>query len=386
MHIQINGQDVLGQVGTIQRDLSRDMFVAVDRRGRILSVRFDSNVSPAAQDVARALLGILQVVLPASEKARSQTWNAVEDDPSGSYLARYELVPSTGCETLADATCLHFRKSKGSYFPLVAREEEGRPLRTTEPHTDIFGCFDAGNGRLISLRGKETLTTVMSGHTVARSQTSIVLAFEGQQMLGELQLEALRNTNNASANVPAMALSAMPSETEIKMATRRNTLGEDTLNSLMTELARLELANERQDTSLYLRFRALAYLQPESCGPLAQRLVTADARSLTFRVLVDALSAVGSPEAQAALVAVIESRPKEWPALALLIPPLGLVSDPIPEAENALCSLAFNVSDSKIASTAQLALGNMAHRLKASFPARAERIPLESLQGSAEVY
>lgn len=63
----------------------------------------------------------------------------------------------------------------------------------------------------------------------------------------------------------------------------------------------------------------------------------------------------------------------------ILIPSLATVNSPSVEAENLLQNLAFNSQD-RIASTAQLALGAMAHNLAQTSPQRANKIVEQFLQ------
>src|SRR5258705_8917523 len=80
----------------------------------------------------------------------------------------------------------------------------------------------------------------------------------------------------------------------------------------------------------------------------------ADAESLTMRVLTGALSVVGNPAAQAALVSAIKARSTDWPALSMLIPALDEASAPTPLAEETTRELASQSPNPDIASTAQL--------------------------------
>jgi hypothetical protein len=148
------------------------------------------------------------------------------------------------------------------------------------------------------------------------------------------------------------------------------------MESLLAELANLEMsADETKDeTTLYLKFKALVYLQPPSSSILGELLTTSHPSSATARILTGALGAVGHREAQEALVSAIESRLEDWPALATLIPVLGSVSLPTPLAEDTLQRLASNSADWNIATTAQLALGAMARRLAEQSPERAAKI------------
>src|SRR5581483_10192583 len=155
----------------------------------------------------------------------------------------------------------------------------------------------------------------------------------------------------------------------------RTELGNDNLETLLSGLEKLEsTSGDKDETSIYLKLKALIYLHPESCATLGQTLAKANAKSLTMRVLTGALGAVGNSEAQAALVTAIKARPTDWPALSMLIPALNQASIPTPVAEAAIRELASQSQNPEIASTAQLTLGAMARNLSNTSPGRAANI------------
>jgi HEAT repeat protein len=379
--IESNGQGAAEQARTIERDLSREIFATIDRQGRIVAVRFDPAVGQASRDFARVLLGIVQFVLPGESTPDGRAWETTEEDPSGQYIAHYEAVADAqGREDHGvdvPASCRLFHKRKLRYLPPPADPLPGEiPMpRAITPHTELLTCFDTEAGRLALLHGKETLVTALGEHRVARSETTIEVTFDSHESLSvddliELQKDAAEAVRLAAA----IPLSAMASAEEMRTAARRSTLGDDTLESLLAALAQQEAAGGQDEIALFLRFRALAHLQPEVSPTLARKLAEADASSLTFRVLTEALGAVGSTQAQAALVSAVEARSGEWPALYQLIPALGLGANPTPEAVATIRGLAFASPDPRIASTAQLALGTMARNATGSSPERAAEI------------
>jgi hypothetical protein len=140
-------------------------------------------------------------------------------------------------------------------------------------------------------------------------------------------------------------------------------------------LARAEkgAAGALGETSLYLKFKALVYLRPEVSVRLGGSLATARAPGVALRVLGPALADSGRPEAQAVLIAVLHARRNDWPALAELIPTLARTRAPTPAVEGVLLELA-SANNADVSSTAQLALGTLAHSLTTFTPARADVI------------
>ncbi|MEM6755089.1 MAG: HEAT repeat domain-containing protein, partial [Cyanobacteria bacterium P01_C01_bin.38] len=163
---------------------------------------------------------------------------------------------------------------------------------------------------------------------------------------------------------------------------QRQELGDATLESLLADLKQAEASSDenQNNTPLYLKLKALVYLQPETSQTLGKLLVTADAQSLTMQILSGALSAVGNSQAQTALVNTINARSQDWDAMYVLIPSLGSINNPNDEAEDILNKLAFNSQDERIASTAQLALGTVAYNLTQTAPNRTNKIVKQFVQ------
>src|SRR5262249_24697474 len=106
---------------------------------------------------------------------------------------------------------------------------------------------------------------------------------------------------------------------------------------------------------------------------LGKRLAEAPAQGAAMRVLPQALANSGRPQAQAALAEAVRARRQDWPALAEMLPAPGMAKAPTPVVEATLFEVAQS-SSAEIRSTAQLALGTLAHGLARSEPARADSI------------
>jgi hypothetical protein len=216
---------------------------------------------------------------------------------------------------------------------------------------------------------------MMAGKTVARAQTNLFMEFLKKEALSAEELAALCEASAARNMVArAVPLSATISKQEREAIIQRSELGQETLESLVAQLAQAESNGKSRDTPLYLKFKALAYLHPETSSSLGKLLYTAHPQSLTMRILVDALSAAGHAQAQEALVNVIRARPSDSPALLTLVKGLGSVESPTMLAENTLRDLAANAPDWDVAATAQLALGTMARNLADTSPERSGKI------------
>jgi len=374
-----NGQQALSQAETVRLALSQVIFAEVSSFGRVVSVRFDPAIDGFSQNFARALLALTQFVLPNGHITKAHQWEVQEDDPNGQYVARYEAEPAAPEQGSGELqTGLRaFRKIKVRYLTPHQKTQPGklRVSTTIKPEGSLLARFDVGEGHLHSFRGTEAQVIMMAGKTVARAQTNLCLEFLKKKALSAEELAALCEAS-AVRNMVARAvpLSATISKQEREAIIQRSELGEETLESLVAQLAKAQAEGKRRDTRLYLKFKGLVYLHPETSSSLGKLLYTAHPQSLTTSILVGALSAAGHPQAQEALVNVIRARPNDSPALLTLVKGLGSVESPTMLSENTLRDLAANAPDWDVATTAQLALGTMARNLADTSPERANKI------------
>jgi HEAT repeat protein len=172
-----------------------------------------------------------------------------------------------------------------------------------------------------------------------------------------------------------MTLGTKPSAKEGQDNIQRTELGAATVDSL---LEKLNTADDAHDTSartqLYLKFKALVYTHPETCERLGAVLSAADAHGQTFTVLMSALGAIGSPEAQTALLAGLKAHSTDTNAVAGLLPVLAQTPNPTPETEAAIRKIEVEATDPMLSSMALMALGNLAHSLEKPSPDRAQHI------------
>ncbi|MEI2579915.1 HEAT repeat domain-containing protein [Scytonema sp. PRP1] len=364
--LKANGQEVKAQAQLIQQDLKRQIFATINSQGKILEVRFDPIMSEIAQNFARTLLATTQFVTPNS-KTSSGEWTTQEDDLNGQYIARYQAEEGK------------FQKTKLRYLqPSSSKKPNDSKVPTTiNSLGKLTANFSINQGYLISLQGTETQNFVIADKNVGQAKTTLNMAYTKQATLNPKELTKERDANTEREKVaPAIVLSATPTEAEVEAKIQRQELGNATVESLLADLEKAQASPDQNqnNTPLYLKFKALVYLHPESTANLGKRLASADPKSLTMQLLSGALSAVGNESAQSALINAIAARSQDWNALAVLIPSLATVSEPSSSSEETLWNLALNSTDDRISSTVQLALGAMARNLSQTSPERTNKI------------
>ena len=350
---QVNGQDAATEANEIARGLSTVAVASVRADGKIESVRFGEGMSHLARTYAQTLLSMIQFV--ASHPA-AKAWKSVEEDPNGTYAAKYERISSDP---------LRYRKSKQDDL----RNEAGPQIMTSG-----WLDFEFGEGSLRSIKGTEDQVVKIANRNLATGKNTLTMTRISRQRMGRRDLARLEETLRGAAGREAVSLSARDWENAAREGRYRQTLGGATLPELLEDLRKLESSPGTElEAALQRKFEALISLHPEAVAPLGKLLLDAGARTSTMRVVSGALNVTGSPEAQAALAKAIRARATDRPALSRLLYALATVSDPTPEAEAVGFELT-GAADVPIVQEAQLALGIMARNLANHAPERADAI------------
>lgn len=389
--LQSGATDLPEQAAQVKSDLERPFWVRQSATGRIEDVRFDAQTPPSSQAFARALLSWWQFVVPGADKNQDKSWETTESDTAGHYIARYAPAPdaappkTTDDATADDATRARagvasesgalFRKTKLRYLPPPAPKNtttETASVNEVKSDANLLARF--GDGVLQALSGSENQTLSMTGQGVASSQTNVALRLIGSEIVAGAPLQLLQDENARSEkDAKAVEIFAIPDADEMRQATRKNTLGQETVATLLEQLAQRQKEGATNDSQLYAKLRALAEVEPQSCATLGQILAIAPAQSLTFRILSQALSAARGDAAQQALLRATRVRINDGDAIVQLLPALGMTATPSRDSQKLLSELSRS-PDPAIASTAQLALGNVARSLASGDKARSSQI------------
>jgi len=378
----VNGNDQTAQANEVSATLAQGFLVELNQEGKVTALYLPPQAGKFSQDFVRTLLATLQFVLPTESQVGPGTWTTTEADRNGPYVARYRFIGIAS----SDAELI-IHKNKLRYLPAsAAMTGENLPGKSdarkkVTPKMDFEAYFNFTTGQLTSLIGHEVLDTAVEDKDVAHSETRLRLTQVGAAKASAAEKDTLLKTAAwLKENSSRLAVFAVRSRSEIEANIQRTELGTATLADLMAQLNSLKADPANPDkqmaaeTPVYLKFKALIYIRPESCAQLGQVLAQANASSPAFRILSAALGAVGHRQAQAALVRAISARSQDSSTLPSLIATLGGAPHPSTESEKALRDLAFNAPDPNVRGAAILGLGSMARSLDASEPGRSSAI------------
>jgi HEAT repeat protein len=353
---------------SITAGLGRDIVADVDDNGRLLDVRFDPSLDPAARTYAASVLSLMQLVIP-TDIPSSCGWRADLDTPNGRLQMGYRAV----CE----AAALSVTAVPESYVRVSTTLPGQRALPTTiAPTGRLAYLFDRIDRRLRFVRGAFDETVDVSGRRVSTSDSMIDATLLRAGSLDESTFAAVRKrAEQIVATISAQPLWARPDAAAMQSAIDRQTLGTDTADALFAALARLEgLPRSGADTALFLKFKALFSLQPQTSASAAGLLASADARSKSLGLLSLALADAGNGQSQGVLADALRARAGDPDAAAVIELAMTNLPDPDDDVVEAVRTIAFTAPDPNESAEAAMALGALAHQMRAADPIKSGAI------------
>lgn len=326
------------------------------RRGEVLRLDFPESASEGARHLLRTLIAAAQLNLPEGGTiVPGVQWSAEEATPEGLSRARYH------------ALALDAAQDGQSFQPVVelaAGDGDGLVI------DKAFGN-DAWKGA--------TRVLVQHGRIVA---ADVRFASTRPETAGE-----------SKVTVRMMASGPVPREFDLPSDRRRSSeltgrddrqrherqqlmelAGDATVSSLTAELASLADASLRDRQRVLERLAALLRLDPRLSAEAAQTLRGLDPLGAVFNGVAATLTSIGGGASEAALREMVHEFHNQPRPLKQLLPNLAMVPAPSVETESAIRLLADGHADPSIRRTATLALGTVAHQLRAGQLERSEAI------------
>lgn len=350
-----NGQPISAVTGD---ELTLPFFAFENNTGQITDIRIDSSTTPVSASILKNIISQFQFAKPVTNKAQ---WYATEENISGTYRAIYNFEKDS----------LHnkfYSKRNNGYLAVTGSLKNQRliPESKTEYRVDSSGIVrDIHFSEMqVSLYGNDTLS--LSG-----TSTSISLV-TAENLPGD-DVTALPALYYQPAYHEASSLSSGMSEQKITELSYKATLGTDNWESLLAFLNKQ--LTEKEMESLVLKFRALAYLEPEYCDKISAVLKTEPFGSYRYNILLQALSSATTEYATDAIVSFLKERIGEEELVIDLLPFFATNKAPTKKALSLLKEIAFSdgYSDA-VSSTAQLALAGSIHSLRKINPQKADEL------------
>jgi len=384
VRLSVDGRQADHEVAVIRSSLAAGIVVSRSLQGQIRGVWLPPGLGLTPQGVIKTLLALTQVVLPREDEVPATPWETVEEEQDGRFRIAY--TPLKRESQPGNPAMVVFAKEKRQHLPDEAPRLSSRqrlPV-TYLPSGAMLVVFDGKQGAVREIQGSESTTIRMGTQSVGTSTTTFSMVLQHSSRLSRAATARLLQAHaGRSGHVPPKPLWLAPTNDENDVLLYRQKLGTDTLESLLEQLGTAEggaAAGEVDETELYLKLKALVFLNPGA--PPALRAVAAKSGtgSRAMKLIVGALASTGSPAAQEALCGIIMEQRRDRDFILQVVPLLGMFDVPAAVTEETLRTLAYTPGPQELMMTAQLSLGSVAYRLAAQAPERARKIIDEFMQ------
>jgi hypothetical protein len=190
----VNGNNDTKQAEAVRRDLGKDLFILISPQGKVRSILIDPAMGNLAQSYARAMIALTQFVFPAGQIPESGQWKAQEEDPSGPYLAGYQVCKDKDTGN-AEPSVKSFCKKKIRYLEYRPKTKTG-PIeapKTIIPEGEFIARFDFASGALSSLKGSESQVILVNNKKVGQVTNNFRIASLKKEMLKASEVASLKN-------------------------------------------------------------------------------------------------------------------------------------------------------------------------------------------------
>lgn len=325
-------------------DLERPFFFTVSPEGKVGSFRFSRGIASGAAAQQRELALSLQLVAPGGDASPKPGWHAVEHDSTADYDASYTR----------DGEAIH--KVKVAYLPRA-----GAPGPTAIPGMDRITLASSADFTLDANHWPRTVEeresiAAASGKLQVTSEKSstarLVRVEQRPALIGSMDEAALVDGGVMDQSARALA----------KIQADQGLVAGRTFEQIAADL---RAGDAKTHNAAILAMAALIRLDSNAAGAARAEMLNDRSDKRAKKRLAAALGAGGTPEAQRALVSLVDpSLATRAPVLDAIVA-LAVTKDPTAETAATLLG-AMDSEDQGIASTAALATGAVVRSMTAS--------------------
>lgn len=327
-----------------------EVIVVLDELGRVINFEMPESIYTMLNSTLAEFISLIELPL---QEQKVISWKGIEKDFSDVIpveLSRLWRLPLIGLQPIAKT---YFNSPKGNAHSGAMIYE-----------------IDLDEGLLKNISGIRFSEYYITGNVVSQTQTQFSLQHIQTSNPSSLPV-TVTNFNNIKTikdNLQGVYLVR-----QARIQSKKNVLGNHTLDSLAVLMSQIDLTRREARTPLMQKLYALMWLHPETVLVLGGWLDQYDAGEPEFRMIVALLSGLGTHEAQSILVGVMQASENESGVLQIL-PHMGLLARPTLASENYVRSLKVSSADKMVKNMADLSLGAMAKNIYSSSPERSSRI------------
>jgi HEAT repeat protein len=369
--IQVDGNPQPDRERQVAQELTETVYFYVGDNGRLDRIEFPKRYSSIARNLVRAILSTQQFVVPANSRMLPG-WATIETGANGKYSARYQLIVNSRTGTRVSKTI----SNAPNDVVKPKRSSTGPEITARTVPTGRIEYKIEGRGAIQGVQATFHEDMFVQDRLIAAQDTTYQAEFVSQTSLPRGETAAANRAFMTQGRVLSAATSVQVGVTpDREKAVQQQILGRESSESLQLGLSLVDRqgASRERKTDIYLKLKALLYLEPSEADAFGKKVATADFEKPSAEIITTALASVGSAEAQNALCSAIRTRSGEPGVLVALVPALGSVSQPSEQVVALLKELAGSPYP-EVRSVAVLALGAAAKNLSSHSADRSNRI------------
>jgi len=357
-HVTITHAKVLSNgrpADALRAEIEAPFFLERDHDGAVTGFYFERTTPELARSIVKTATAMRQVVL-----RPGQAWATTEQDPTGEYEAQYTRGPGP----------LTLGKKRTRY----TRLSTARGLR---PTADV-GSAEVSDDTTIVLTAEDELdrldtrvqTNVRPGDglptAAGKLQGAFVLHDRGTDASKVGEFERRRDALDRVEMItkPDVSVTA-----EAWRESDRQVVGKRTLTDMVASLSKVPVEDKRARAEAMATLRADFRLRPEDTSRAAALVTSAPVED--GKAITAALGGVGSPEAQRALVAIVDNAGVPLPVRLNASTAILLLEQPDPALVTELRRQMTDPNE-HIRGASALALGSVIQRIATEHPAEGD--------------
>ena len=339
----------------IEQALKTEIYILKTESGIIEEWFFPPSIPESLRNYMKTLLCNIQVIF---QDTPCSDWESQEEDSNGKYNVRYKVTQ------IANSNSLLLFKRKINYIA----EQNQQSLKIIKSQSTIHFKVEENYIESINIH-EELVSDAMNIHTQGIYDISykfVEKSFNSElenQINAKLQNGLMYSTKSFKAE----------GEKRFKENSYRRLLNNRTWQDLENEWKKM-LANPDQVNrfELFQTLIAWAHLNPDQLYRMSKLILTNERMDSATSMLCGALTDAEVPEAQDALIEIIEKRHDDADFEAMTVSYLGQVKEPTDATIQKLQELTNIEND--VTPIANLAMGNVIGSLKKTDPARANAL------------
>lgn len=350
--------------GALRGELETPFYFERDNVGAVQGFYFDRSTTDLARGILKSAVAMRQIVV-----RPGQEWTTKELDPTGEYEAQYTRGPGPA----------EIRKRRTGYTRLCT----ARGLR---PTADV-GSAEVKDDTRMTLTDKEELerieTTAQTKVRTAEGLPTAIGKLQGSLVFRDRRIDTsmLEDFQSRRGELERVEMLTKPDVSPSAEAWRESdaqVVGKSTLADMVHALQKLPVEDRRGRAEAMAKLRADFRLRPEDTRKAARLVETTPVED--GKAITAALGGAGTPEAQRALVAVVDNARVPLPVRLNASTAILLLEQPEPVVVGELQRQMHDPNE-HIRGASSLALGSVLQRLAEDHAAEHDR-GLDSLIAS----